>query len=186
MFSRITKRTFQPLLLFISRVYYAHEIDRKLIQEDDKKAFSFENYPVVKEIFECLELCLDELGQQTKSVSSQSATQLLQNLTGHLSFCKRNLTKVETRLAMASEIAPILSKKLKSLEGKVMAMSPKKAAAARAAPVAAPPLREDVGLPSVMVELISEIVDKKDRDKKRKRKERKEKKKRKRKRKKSM
>jgi hypothetical protein len=87
---------------------------------------------------------------------------------------------------MASEIAPILSKKLKSLEGKVMAMSPKKAAAARAAPVAAPPLREDVGLPSVMVELISEIVDKKDRDKKRKRKERKEKKKRKRKRKKSM
>jgi hypothetical protein len=77
MFSRITKRTFQPLLLFISRVYYAHEIDRKLIKEDDKKAFSFENYPVVKEIFECLELCLDELGQQTKSVSSQSATQLL-------------------------------------------------------------------------------------------------------------
>jgi hypothetical protein len=60
-------------------------------------------------------------------------------------------------------------------------MSPKKAAAARAAPVAAPPLREDVALPSVMVELISKIVDKKDRDKKRKRKERKEKKKRKRK-----
>jgi hypothetical protein len=168
MFSRITKCAIQPLLLFISRVFYAHEIDRKLIQEDDKKAFSFENYPVVKEIFECLEHCLDELGQQKKSVSSQSATQLLHNLTGHLSFCKRNLTKVETRLAMASEIVPILSKKLKSLEGKVMAKSPKKAAAAQVAPVAATPLREDVGLPSVMVELVSKIVDENDRDKKRK------------------
>jgi hypothetical protein len=153
-----------------------------LIQEDDKKGFSFENYPVVKEIFECLELCLDEFCQQKKSVSSQSATQLLHNLTGHLSFCKRNLTKVKTRLAMASEIVPILSKKLKSLEGKVMAKYAKKAAAARVAPVAASPLREqDVGLPSLMVELISKIVYKKDRDKKRKRKERKEKKKKKRK-----
>jgi hypothetical protein len=80
MFSRISKHVFQHLLLFISRVYYANEIAKKLIQGQDNKAFSFENFPVLKEIFECLELCLEELGQQKKKVSSQSATQLLHGL----------------------------------------------------------------------------------------------------------
>jgi hypothetical protein len=56
---------------------------------------------------------------------------------------------------MAFEILPTLSKKEKSLEGKIMAKSPKKTSP----PAAATPSRAEVGLPSVMVDLIAKVVD---------------------------
>ena len=170
MFSKITKHVFRRMLLFISRVYYANEIAKKLIEGHDK-VFSFENYLVLKEIFECLELCLEELGQQTKKVSSQTATQLLQRVTADLSFCTRHLAQVKKRLENACEIVPVLSKKVKSLERKIMAKSSKKAAAAPISPAAARPSRaQEVELPSVvMAEMIAKVVDERDRERKRKR-----------------
>ena len=179
-FSRISKQSFKRIMIFIARVYYANVLAEKIVPRHGKKNLSFENYPELEEMFKCLELYFQELNQQKRKAASQSPSQLLQSVQAHLSFCQKQLVKVETRLDDAADIMPILQKKIKRFETKIKAKSK---------PVAPPPAHAPiVSIPSPgfvyeMVEkLFNERAEKEkkereetERSKKRKRKEKKEK-----------
>jgi hypothetical protein len=70
--SKITRQAFRRLMIFVARVYYAHFVAEQLDHSaNNPGTFSFETYPVLKNMFLCIEAHMSEVAKSNSKLPAK-------------------------------------------------------------------------------------------------------------------
>lgn len=118
---KLTTNAFRRLMIFIARLYQARIVMSKIGDRQSRIVpdFNFENFPLMKEVFICIEKHLDKvLTSQDKKVGKQSVSILFEDIQKDISFWKRNHDVAGARIDGIKDKLDHLEKKVTALEKK--------------------------------------------------------------------